>query len=143
MTQVDFYLIAGAQPRDRHRFVCRLSEKAYRQGHQIYIHTGSAEESQQLDDLLWTFSAESFVPHATLESDEADLSPILIGHTTEPEAHHDTLINLTDQVPAAFSRFDRLVELVSQDEGQRTQARDRFKFYRERGYQPNTHDLVK
>ena len=104
MTQVDFYEIAGAQARDRHHFVCRLSEKALRKGHQVYIHTGSAEESQALDELLWSFTPDSFVPHALLESDEADLSPIIIGHGKEPESHHDTLINLTDQVPDAFSR---------------------------------------
>ena len=71
---------------------------------------------------------------------EADC-PVLIGHVDAPESINQVLINLDAAVPMFFSRFERVVEIVNQDETLRQQARDRFKFYRDRGYDLQTHNL--
>lgn len=141
MTRVDFYVIDSPAPTARETLICKLAEKAYALKHKIYIHTESAEQAQQLDEKLWTFRQGSFVPHSLYNSNEAELSPVLIGHNHEPEQQTDVLINASYEVPMFFSRFERVAEIVTNDEQQRQQARERFKFYKERGYQLETHNL--
>jgi len=141
MTRVDFYILEGSGARVRPLFACRLVEKAFAQGHHVYINTESADQLHQLDDLLWSFSQGSFLPHAIYDQAESKQAPILLGHATEPQECNDVLVNLSREVPAFFSRFDRLAELVDGDAAQRAAARERFRFYKDRGYTLKTHTL--
>lgn len=141
MTRVDFYVLPNADPAQRSLLACRLAEKAYSQGLKVYIHTASEAESQQLDELLWTFRAGSFLPHAIHATSEDEPPAILLGHAHEPSSHIDVLINLGAEIPLFFSRFERVAELVDQRPELLAQSRERFRFYRERGYDPNSHQL--
>ena len=120
-------------------FTCRLIEKAYRRSHQIYIHTTSKDQSEELDDLLWSFRADRFIPHS-LQTNTED-APIRIGHDHEPEEHQDFLINLSGTVPDFFSRFERVAEIVPLGKENRESARTNYKFYKDRGYELNYHDM--
>ena len=125
MTQVDFYLI----------------DKAYRLHRRIYVYTGSDAEASRLDQLLWTFNPGSFVPHElNLEKDDPE-TPVVIGHQEPPSAITDVLVSLAAEVPPFFSRFERVAEVVGGSEAEKEQARERFRFYRDRGYQLETHAL--
>ena len=142
MTRIDFYLLEKT-PEKRELLVCRLAEKAFRQGHQTYVLTPGPEDARQLDDLLWTFSAGSFVPHG-LHTDgpgSAELPAVLIGHQEPAAACHDVLISLLPEVPGCFSRFQRVAEFVGQSGEEKRLARERFRFYRDRGYVLETHTL--
>jgi len=143
MTQVDFYILNDSKPAALPLFTCRLTEKAYRQGHQVYIHTETEQQLKQLDELLWTFRDGSFLPHRihAVGSDTAGDQPILLGHTAEPEGPGDVLLNLAEAVPSFFSRFNRVAELVGGDDSQIAAARGRYRFYKDRGYSLNTHNL--
>lgn len=142
MTRVDFYLLPGNNRQEREKLACRLTEKAWKLGHKIYLHSGSESESRQLDDLLWSFRAKSFVPHDQLENSDEAIAPVLLGHTEEPTLPaHDVLINLSAVVPSFFSRFERVIELINEDETIRKAGRDRYRFYQERGYTLNTHNI--
>jgi DNA polymerase-3 subunit chi len=141
MTQVDFYILEDSQPQACPLFTCRLAEKAYKQGHQIYINAESGQQLKQLDDLLWTFRAGSFLPHAVYETGATANPPILLGHAVEPEGASDVLVNLSSEIPAYFSRFSRVAELVGGSGEQRAAARERYRFYKDRGYTLNTHKL--
>jgi len=142
MTKVDFYILEQPHSEARARFACRLAEKAWQQGNRVYIHTDSAEQSQRLDELLWTFRAGSFVPHALDEATDADATPIHIGHGSEPHHHDQVLINLAPEVPLFFSRFERVAEVVGHEEECRAQGRERFRFYRDRGYPLENHTIT-
>lgn len=143
MTQVDFYILNDSQPAALPLFTCRLAEKAYRQGNQVYIHTESDLQLRQLDELLWTFRDGSFLPHRVHEAESgiAGDQPILLGRSVEPEGPGDVLLNLAGEVPAFFSRFNRVAELVGGDDSQIAAARGRYRFYKDRGYTLNTHNL--
>lgn len=142
MTRVDFYILAEQASGDDVRTACRIAEKAYRLGQRIFLHTDSALSAASLDDQLWTYRDGSFIPHAIVGSEAAADSPVIIGHGEEPDPdHRDLLINLADQVPLFFSRFERVAEIVGGNETNRKQARERFRFYRDRGYPLNTHEL--
>lgn len=143
MTRVDFYLL-GDGARDRDLYACRLAEKAFRLGHGAYLYTADTETAHRLDKLLWTFSQGSFIPHGLYEEaapDTVPSFPVVIGCLEPPIACHDVLISLSAEVPPFFSRFERVVELVGAEETEKSRARERFRFYRERGYPLQTHEL--
>ncbi len=141
MTQVDFYILEDGASGNRFSVAARLAEKAWQQGHRVYIHTCSEEESVHMDRLLWTFREQNFVPHGLVTKSDPKLNPILIGHQPDPGDEHDVLINLDSKVPEFFSRFERVTECIDHDGTIREVARARFKFYRDHGYPMNTHKL--
>jgi DNA polymerase-3 subunit chi len=145
MTRVDFYVLDDQAGQARELFACRLVEKAFRLKHRIYLHAASAQEAQRVDRLLWTFSDGSFVPHAMdsgeLEDDLAAATPVRIGAGSEPRFEAELLVNLDREVPLFFSRFDRVAEIVGGGAEEKAAARERFRFYRDRGYALETHAI--
>lgn len=135
MTRIDFYQVSG----DEKVFTCRLIDMVYRRGHQIYVHTSGADQAEALDEHLWTFRPDSFVPHTLQGSDIR--TPIRIGFDHEPEEHQDVLVNLSGEIPPFFSRFDRVAEVVPVDAGSRKSARANYSYYKERGYVLNYHEV--
>jgi DNA polymerase-3 subunit chi len=141
MTHIDFFILDTPQGNAASLFACKLTEKAFRQGHQVFINTASGTQLQQLDDMLWTFRAGSFVPHVIYGEGSAGRPPVMLGHATEPADCHDVLVNMAADVPPWFSRFDRVAELVSGDAAQRAAARQRYRFYQDRGYTMKSHHI--
>lgn len=122
-------------------FVCRLTEKVMRSGKPVYIHTADAEQTHDLDQKLWTFSKGSFVPHDCWQAGHpATDTPVLIGHLEPPDEHHSVLINLANNVPPFFSRYERVLEIV--DPANPDPGRQRFKYYKDRGYPLETHKIA-
>lgn len=141
MTRVDFYILEDNAADARQQFACRLAEKAWQQGNRVYIHTGDAALSSRMDELLWTFRQGSFVPHGLDDDPVADEADIHIGHGEEPRHHDEVLINLGHEIPLFFSRFQRVAEVVDSDEENRRAGRERFRFYRDRGYPLESHTI--
>lgn len=145
MTRVDFYVLEDGAGSARERFACRLVEKAWRLKHTIYLHTASAAEAQRLDGLLWTYSDQAFLPHVLqgpgLDPALAAATPVRVGTGPEPGFEAQVLVNLDHDVPLFFSRFERVAEIVAGDEAGRAVARERFRFYRDRGYALETHRI--
>lgn len=131
MTEVDFYILPHTEPEQRDLFACRLAEKAFRQGHRVYLHTADAESATQLDELLWNFRPQSFLPHALLD-DSSDR--VVIGWHDHPGDHSDVMINLALSVPAFIGRFARVAEVVVQSPHVRDPLRKSYAFYKDRGY---------
>ena len=142
MTRIDFYVLESNDAQAQARLTCRLADKAWSLQHQIYIHTNTRQDSEQLDQLMWVYPDGSFLPHGVYGAEDSALAPVLIGHDHEPEHMSDVLINLADNVPPFYSRFERIVELVTGDESLRQKARERYKYYRDRGYAIETHKLA-
>ncbi len=145
MTRVDFYVISDESEAARMSVVCRLAEKAHAHGHSVHVHTEDPGQAKSLDAFMWTFRDGSFLPHAVIDDDInnqfPDAVPVKIGHGQEPGADTEILINLGTAVPDFFSRLDRVMEIVGGDATTRASARERFKFYRDRGYDLNSHNL--
>ena len=142
MTRIDFYILDRASGDARLLFACRLAEKAVAQDLEVLIHTKGPAESARLDELLWTFSQGSFLPHRRLDEGAApdEGEPVLIGCGEEPSGGRwDLLINLAQEVPQYFSRFARVAELIGPAEENKTAGRERFRYYRDRGYELQTH----
>jgi DNA polymerase III subunit chi len=134
MTEVSFYILQDHEAEARWLFSCRLIEKAHRLGHQVLVAVDSVADAEYLDDLLWRFNPESFVPHRRLDAQDQPPAPIEITANQECGEHHDVLVNLSRQVPEHFSRFQRLSEVVIQDPLVLQSTREHFSFYKSRGY---------
>ncbi len=143
MTRIDFYILAERVGSDRFVLACRLAEKAWNQGNRIYLHTSAEDAARRLDKLLWTFSQGSFLPHGLVGECNPGLNPILIGQCGDPGEEHGVLINLCSEVPGFFSRFERVLEPIDRDETARKAGRERYRFYRDRGYPLESHEIKK
>lgn len=141
MVRVDFYILPDTATQGRLKLACKLAEKAYEQGHRVYVLAADEQQAAHLDDLLWTFKQNSFVPHARYPLPEGDAAPVWIGTEPSPEPAAEVLINLTAAIPAAFQRFERVLELVDQSESVLAASRQRFRAYREQGIEPVSHKL--
>jgi DNA polymerase-3 subunit chi len=141
MTRIDFYLLPDNPDGDRRAAACKLIHKAFRLGHRIYVLTDTPDEALSLDNLLWTFSPGSFIPHALAKDNRHAATPVLLGSDEPPGDFHDVLISLAATVPGYFSRFERVAEIVGASAQEKEGARERFRFYRDRGYPLNTHTL--
>lgn len=143
--RVDFYILNATAEHERLRTACRLAEKAWNTGHRVYIHAGSAETGRSIDDMLWTYRQDSFVPHALLSErldvDAGAREPVLVGDATAEPADIDVLINLAETVPPFAERSARVAEIVAGDSSGRRAGRSRYRHYRDRGITIEQHNL--
>ncbi len=143
--QVDFYILQATAAHERLRTACRLAEKAWQKGHSVYIHTDSNETARSLDDMLWTYRQDSFVPHALYgdrpEADPGYPEPVLVGDGTKQPEDIDVLINLSETVPAFADKSARVAEIVGAGEAARRAGRVRYRDYRDRGITIQQHNL--
>jgi len=141
MTRVDFYVSPNQAGDAELQLACRIADKAWQQEHRVYIRAATTDQARALDDLLWVFRDGAFLPHCLDSAAEAGETPVLIGCDNPPASLPEVMINLGHEVPGFFSRFERVVEIVAGDEASRDLARQRFRFYRDRGYPLETHEL--
>ncbi len=147
MTRVDFYILPEQAPTPGNPLAvaCRLCDKAAAARQTVYVYTPDAGAADALDGMLWSFRQGSFITHERW-ADGTTLEPpppaVLIGADQPPDSHHQIMINLGHEVPAFFSRFERVLEMVHGDTEERARCRARYKFYRDRGYALETHELT-
>jgi len=139
MTRITFYVVQSREAGERLRIAMRLTEKAFQQGNRVYINSADENQARTLDEELWRFRPASFLPHGLQGTADADA--IAIGWGQEPGDHSDVLINLQLDIPAFFSRFQRVAEVVTQDEASLAALRSSWLFYRSRGYPLEKHEL--
>ena len=140
MTRIDFYLNAESKL----QLACRLALKALRQRLRTVIHVPEEGTARDLDRMLWAFPSTGFIPHCWESSRLAPDTPIVISRTEQSHVEGNLLLNLGDDPPRFFSRFDRMIEVVARnDDNDKAAARARFRFYRERGYELTHHDMGK
>jgi DNA polymerase-3 subunit chi len=139
MTEVAFHFNAP----DKLGYACRLLRKAVGAGARVLV-TGGADALRELDVALWTFAPLEFLPHCDGEATQVALaaSPVLLAESVRFASHQQVLVNLGGAVPEGFERFERLIEVVTQGEDDRLDARSRWKHYADRGYAITRHDLA-
>lgn len=137
MTRISF--LHGAA--DRIQSTARWLQQAWSERRAVLVYVPDSESAAQLDRILWTQPALSFVPHCRADAPLAGETPILLTDRLDAPPQDDCLLNLSNELPPTFSRFELLVEIVSTDDADRLPARDRFKFYRERGYAIENRDI--
>ncbi len=139
MTEIAFHFNVP----DKLHYSCRLLRKAYLSGSKVVV-TGDPDLLGELDQLLWHFSPLEFLPHcrADAPAEQLAVTPVLLAATLAGCPHDSVLVNLGQTVPPEFERFERFIEVVSQQEDDRLSGRSRWKHYADRGYALKRHDLA-
>jgi DNA polymerase-3 subunit chi len=141
--RVDFYVLKSADVKQRWAFACRLTEKAYLKDLKIVIVNDTLADAKALDELLWTFNEQSFIPHQIC-LDEQSVDPATPVHLTVESAAlpaADLLVNLAHRLPAQLERYARIAEIIDADEERRRLGRERFKAYRDLKLTLETHQI--
>jgi DNA polymerase-3 subunit chi len=146
MTKVDFY--TGST--DKLRTACQLSHKAMQHGLHTVISLPDAASCDALDRLLWHYPDTAFIPHSRCDAADAPSTelrtglsrcPVVLSHDSDQFPYHDLLISLHDECVPFFSRFERVIEIVGLNDEESLRGRERYKFYRDRGYELRHFDL--
>jgi len=141
--RVDFYVTKDTSPQFTLRTACRITEKAFSAGHRIHILMRSADDCEKLNTLLWTFRDRSFIPHE-ISSSQIDNCPVTISTEINPEiepSHCDMLLNATLEIPENFKQFQRIAEIIDNQPEAIVAGRERYRFYRENGLDPQHHEV--
>lgn len=146
MTEIAFHFNIGHSAADKLHYACRLMRKAVAAGARIMVVADSAKAGQ-LDRLLWTFSPLEFIPHCVLGAPSVTqhmvgVSPVILSQESSDYPHQEVMLNLLDGLPTGFEAFRRVIEIVSQEDPDRLQARSRWKRYTELGYTITRHDIA-
>jgi len=136
VTRIDFYHYAH----DKQLYACRLAAKASRST-RVVVYAPEPAVLDGFDRALWTFQPTGVVPHCRAGSPLAGETPVVLSATGEDLPHHEALLNLADDWPPFFATFDRLLEIVGQDEADRQRARARYAFYQKRGYDIRVNEI--
>lgn len=132
MTQIYFY--SGSN--DKLQTACRLCAKAVKQNMKVMVYTPDAAVLARFNELLWTFSPTSFIPHCTIRDDSRliDVTPVILSDQIPLDRHYDVLLNLHQQ-PPAFDQFQRIIEIAGISHEDKQAARERYRFYKDAGYE--------
>ena len=141
MPRADFYLID--KPRFREQpllLVCELAKRGFAANLPILVLARDAAQAEAIDDLLWSFDPDEYLPHQIAGMDEGDdETPILIATPEMDVPARAMLINLRDAAPTGS--FDRVLEVVPADPSARCPLRERWKHYQALGFDVTKHDM--
>ena len=161
MTKVDFY--TGVE--DKLITACKLCHKVVGSGKRVHLYSPDEATTLALDALLWSYPNTAFLPHCRSDEKDAGEMPVVLAHPqknstlgkgSEPEEnsardenfvyietfpHNEVLISLHSTCLPFFSRFERVLEIVGLDAADTHTGRQRFGFYRDRGYEIRHFDL--
>ena len=141
MPRADFYLI----DKDRFRaqpllLVCELARKAYAASQPLLVLARDSAQAEALDDLLWSFDPDAYVPHQIAGADaDEDEAAVLIALPDTDAPLRPLLINLRDAAPQGV--FQRVLEVVPADASARGPLRERWKYYQSLGFDVKHHDM--
>ena len=140
--RVDFYLSEEAGEGARLRLACRITEKAYLAQQKVVVYSDDVALIPKFDEMLWTFGDGSFVPHDVVQREgAASEAPVVLTTGPLPEGSADVLINLGSAVPPFIEKFGRVAEFLDARLDVRAAGRERFKTYRAKSIDPQTHNV--
>ena len=140
--RIDFYVLEANATDGRFRLACKIIDRAYRSGYSVYLWTRDDQESGLLDDLLWSFSQTSFIPHVRNNGNAGPTAPVCIDHHPPQSGVAEVVVSVADQPVEDYSNFVRIAEVVGFDEIEKRSGRSRFKFYRNQGLELETHRIT-
>ena len=140
--RIDFYVSDEAGAEVRLRLACRVTEKAYLAQQKVVVLLDDPDTLRRFDELLWTFGDGSFVPHDSVARDGAPSeAPVALTTGPLPAEHADVLLNLSGGLPPFYEKFARVAEFLDARPEVRAAGRERFKAYRAKSIEPQTHNV--
>lgn len=141
LIRVDFYLLTTNQSQAAWFVACRLLEKAYHRGHRVFVYCDNQKDVEYLDELLWTYKDDSFIPHNIQGDGPEPPPPVQLGCGSEPRGFNDILLNMATTIPTYYSRFKRIMEIVAASDEAKEVSRNHYREYRAKQCQMHTHNI--
>jgi DNA polymerase-3 subunit chi len=141
--KIEFYILAAPTRQEALRWVCQLTEKSYHNQESIFIHTENNQDAAYLDQLLWTYRDDGFIPHHLHHPEPIQdcRAPIHIGETSPNEAFQGVLFNLNSRFTLSHLSYSRVVEIVFPDPNVQQLARERYRQYQQTGHELLTYKI--
>jgi DNA polymerase III subunit chi len=141
MTKIDFYILSDKSKQAPNLFACKLIEKAYALGHQLFVFCQNEEHAFEMDELLWSYDASSFIPHNLQGEGPRQKPAVQIGFGQDASGYQDILINLAHQIPHFYGQFQRVCEIIPNQEEIKEIKRQSFRYYKEQNNIIQTHSI--
>lgn len=139
--RIDFYKLGSQNRASVNRFCCQLAHKVFKMGNPVFVRTKDPAESRLMDDLMWTYSDNSFLPHAILDDSTENDTPVIIGHDAM-QASAFLLINLSDEIPEQIENFARVAEIINEAPQTLQSGRRRYSAYQQANYPLHYHEIT-
>jgi DNA polymerase-3 subunit chi len=139
--RIDFYKLNGQNRTSISRFCCQLADKVVKMGNPVFVKTKDETETRLMDDIMWTFSDSSFVPHAVQGITQDADAPVVIGHTAAETTAY-LLINLSDELPEDRDNYERIAEIINDTPLTLQQGRARYAAYKKQAYPLYYHEIT-
>ncbi len=132
MTEIRFYHL---QNRPQHHVLPLILSKALEKGHRILVKMPDERTLKDMNDHLWTFHPDSFLPHGAANDDHTERQPILLTTTDENLNDADLLIICQGAQSDKHGDFKLCCEMLDgQDKEAIAAARERWKVYKEQKF---------
>lgn len=138
MPKVNFYLLKDSDEAARRRFACRLAEQQTKQGQRVFLLAASQPDAQELDQLLWSYTPESFLPHAMSDADTSDVA-VVVGHQSRQD--FGCVLNLSDAMVREYPGLSAVAEFVLNEETAKARSRSQWNSYKQLGFELQLHQL--
>ena len=139
MSRCDFYVLPSPDPEARVHFLYKLLEKVLGLGHKVYIRAASEQQANLLDSRIWDYQDHAFLPHSLIA--EGLESPIEIGYGDALPTHKDIFLNFDLEIPTQALSFDRIIEIVVQEQSILDATRNNFRHYKKAGFDIRMNDM--
>lgn len=140
MPRADFYLIAKPRFREEPlRLVCELAKRAFASQQPTLILTRDHAQAEALDELLWAFDEDAFIPHQLAGDEDDAQTAVLIVPPGVDTPDRPLVINLRET--CAEGSYQRVLEVVAADPAERTGSRERWREYQRRGFELVKNDM--
>lgn len=126
------------------QLVCNLTKINWRSGKSILIACENASQAQEIDEALWKFDLDSFLPHTLFGQNLFHSSPIIIywEQCCYDNTSRDILINLMKKQRNFFINFNKIIDFVSSKNILKKWARIRYRFYKNVGFRLHVVDTL-
>jgi DNA polymerase-3 subunit chi len=140
VSRADFYLLKQDSAERLLQTACRLAARAVAGGQTLFIQTADAAQTEALDEWLWSFPAESFLPHLRTDDARSSSAPVLVGQKLTTTAR-DICLNVSGKPVEQPARYQRILELFAPDDVSRQAARLRWQHYKQLGFSLDHHEV--
>ena len=132
MTEVRFYHL---QNQTQKQVLPAMLGKALERGQRVLVKMSSPQDVEDMNDFLWSYNPDSFLPHGSTKDSYPENQPVLLTAEDENPNRAEVLILCHGAESDRHGEFKLCCEMLNgHDEAAVSQARERWKLYKEKEY---------
>ncbi|PMJ92259.1 DNA polymerase III subunit chi [Vibrio sp. 10N.261.55.A7] len=146
MANATFYIVSEQSPQAKEAgfdtYVLFLSQHFANQGAKVYLNCHDQTHAERLAELFWQTDSDDYIAHNLVGEGPKYGTNIEVGHqNAKPNWNRQIVINLADNNTTFAQQFSEVVDFVPCEENAKQQARNRYKIYRQAGFNLQTIEI--